>query len=214
MFAQLAQAIAIILACFAAISGISAWKREFIGKRRIEIAEGMLEKFYKVRDAVAIIRSPFGHSGEGKGREANEHETVEHKQLLDQAYVVYERYEKQKDVFLEFNIMKYKFMASFGSEHEEIFTRTNKIINSIFISARMLGQHYWPRQGRVPMTGEEFKKHLDEMHKHERVFWDHLDDGDEIRKELANILTMIEKITKPCFEEQSDLYSIIMRKLF
>src|SRR4030067_3279753 len=141
--AQIAQAVSVVLACFVAISGINAWKREFIGKRRIEIAENILAKFFQVRDAIATIRSPFGSIGEGKTRDKSEHETPEQTELLYQAYVVYERFEIHKDVFNEFNLLKYKFMAAFGKDQEDIFTRVNKVVNSIFISARMLGTYYW-----------------------------------------------------------------------
>lgn len=157
--ANILQAISIILACWAVIAGIDAWKREFIGKRRIELAESLLAKFYEV------------------------------------------------------NILKYKAMASFAKDAGEIFDRTNKVLNSIFISAHMLGTHYWQRQGRVRMEGDEFKKHLEEMHKQEGIFCDMYKDEDEIRKELYEILLLLEKITKPCFEEPSILYSLATKKL-
>ena len=52
-----AQAGAVVLACWAIISGIGAWKREFIGKRQIELAEQALAKFFEIKDAIAMIRS-------------------------------------------------------------------------------------------------------------------------------------------------------------
>ncbi len=66
--AVIAQAVAVVSACWAIISGVGAWKREFIGKRQIELAEQLLSKFFEVRDAIAFIRSPVGSSGEGKSR--------------------------------------------------------------------------------------------------------------------------------------------------
>jgi hypothetical protein len=57
--ATIAQAVAVISACWAIISGVDAWKREFVGKRRIELAEQTLAKFFEVVDAVAFIRNPF-----------------------------------------------------------------------------------------------------------------------------------------------------------
>jgi hypothetical protein len=213
-FAQIAQAISIILACFAAISGIDAWKREFIGKRKIEIAENMLSRFYQVRDAISIIRNPWGSSDEGKSRKKGESERAEESEILDRAYVVYERYEKQKEVFMEFNMMKYKFMASFGKDTEEIFTRVNKILNSIFLAARMLGTYYWQSQRRLHMKEEQLEKHFEKMERQEKIFWDESGENDEIRKELANILESIEKVTAPCFEEPSTLYSMLTKKIF
>ncbi|MGA2193610.1 MAG: hypothetical protein ABSG42_09585, partial [Nitrospirota bacterium] len=136
-------------------------------------------------------------------------------ELLDRAYIVFERFEKKRDIFIEFEVLKYKFMANFGKESEAIFIRTNYLLNKIFTSAKMLGRHYWPRQGRVPMTGDEFDKHLKEMFRHEKIFWDSYadEDEDEIRKGLSAILVDLEKITKPCFEETSTLYSVATKPL-
>ena len=62
----IAQTVAIVSACWAIISGVGAWKREFIGKRKIELAEQVLAQFFEVRDAIACIRNPFSSSDEGK----------------------------------------------------------------------------------------------------------------------------------------------------
>ena len=70
-----AQAGAVIPACWAIISGIGAWKREFIGKRQIELAEQALAKFFEIKDAIAMIRSPFSRSDEGLSRQRSEHES-------------------------------------------------------------------------------------------------------------------------------------------
>ena len=46
--ALIAQAVAIISACWAIVSGVGAWKREFVGKRRIELAEEALSCFFEI----------------------------------------------------------------------------------------------------------------------------------------------------------------------
>lgn len=63
--ADILQSISMILACWAVIAGIDAWRREFVGKRRIELAEETLEAFYALRDAIAFIRNPFSSTQEG-----------------------------------------------------------------------------------------------------------------------------------------------------
>ena len=100
-------------------------------------------------------------------------------------------------------------MATFGAETEKIFVETSKVVNSIFISARMLATHYWQRQGRVHMEADEFQKHLDEMHRHEGIFWDMGTEEDEIRKQLRDIQTSLEVVTAPCFKEPMKVYSIL-----
>ena len=212
--ALIGQAIAVIAACWAIISGIGAWKREFIGKRQIELAEEVLASFFEIKDVIAAIRNPFSSGDEGKTRKRGEHESKDQAELLDRGYIVFERYEARKEVFIRFNTLKYQFMATFGPETEEIFIECNRILNSIFISARQLATHYWQRQGRVPMEGDEFQKHLEAMHKHEGIFWDRMDEKDEIRKKLQEIQDKLDSVTKPCFEEPMKTYSIFTKQWF
>jgi hypothetical protein len=104
-------------------------------------------------------------------------------------------------------------MAAFGAGTERIFTETSTIVNSIFISARMLATHYWPRQGRVPMAPDEFQEHLDEMHRHEGVFWDTGAEDDETRLRLQAVQASLEAITASCFEEPMGLYTLMTKRL-
>ena len=207
----LAQAGAVISACWAIVSGIGAWKREFIGKRQIELAEQVLAKFFEIKDAIAMIRSPFSRADEGSSRKRSEHESRETSELLDRGYIVFERYSTKESAFADFNTLKYRFMASFGAESEQIFTDTTTVLNTIFVSAQMLGTHYWQRQGRVPMDPEELKEHLQEMRRHQQIFWDHGTDEDEIRKKLAAVQKRLDAVVKPCFQEPMRTYTWLTR---
>jgi hypothetical protein len=210
--ASIAQAASIFFACWAIIAGIGAWRREFVGKRQIELAEQVLAKFFEIRDAVAHIRNPFSRNDEGSTRQHGDHETPDETDLLNRGYIVIERYTTREAVFAEFNTLKYRFMASFGPETEEIFLETNKTVHSIFSSARILATYYWKRQGRVPMEGAEFQKHRDEMHKHEGIFWETGDENDEIKRRLNAIQAKLETAVAPCFKEPMSLYTFLTRR--
>ena len=212
--ADVTQSISIIIACWTAVAGIGAWRREFVGKRRIQLAEDVLEAFFKVRDAISNIRNPFSAGNEGSSRKQGNIETAATTELLNRAYIVVERYQKNEDAFRNFGLLKYRFMATFGKDAEAIFTQLEQTVNKIFVSARMLGSHYWPRQGRVQMTEQEFEKHLSEMHNHEAIFWDLHDGKDQIQKDLDEILGKLERVTAPVFEDGSGLYDILTKKLF
>jgi hypothetical protein len=205
------QAGAVIAACWAIISGIGAWKREFIGKRQIELAELVLAKFFEARDAIAMIRSPFGHQGEGSTRKRNAAETPEESAVLDNGYVAFERYLTKETVFTELNTLKYRFMASFGPQSEKIFIETTMAVNLILMSAQMLGTHYWKRQGRVAMTPEESEEHLREMTRHQKIFWDQGGDDDVIRMKLAAVERQLGETVAPCFREPISSYTWLTR---
>ena len=112
LIALIAQTIGIISACWAIVAGIDAWKREFIGKRRIELAEEVLAAFFEVKDAMAMIRNPFSRGDEGGSRKKGEHETETETELLNRGFIVFERYETKKEVFQRFATLKYRFMAA------------------------------------------------------------------------------------------------------
>ncbi|GIU29988.1 hypothetical protein [Shewanella sp. MBTL60-007] len=206
------QAVAIIAACWAIISGVGAWKREFIGKRRVELAEATLASFFEVKDAISMIRSPVSSSTEGSTRVKGDNESPEETELLNRGHIVFERYESNKDAFLKFDTLQYKFMAAYGQDSEDIFKETRKIIHSIFFSARQLATYYWKRQGRIKMSDKEFKKHLKEMQAHEGVFWDTWSDDDVIRVKLSTVQKKLDNIVAPTFEEPIGLYSLLTKR--
>jgi hypothetical protein len=209
---ELVKNISVIIGALTLISGIRAWKREYIGKRKVELAEDTLMLFYQARDAIRDIRNPFGRVDEGSSRKIADNETEDETKLLNQAYVVIERYNKHEDVFNKLQSTRYRFMARFGRENEASFIELNTVLNDIFLAARMLGTYYWQRQGRVPMSGDDFKKHLDEMYKYEAIFWFMGEKRDEIGPRVEKIISQIEIITKDVLSEKDVWYRNIFGK--
>ena len=190
------ESISIIIAAWAVIIGVNAWRREYIGKRKLELAEEVLALFYEARDVISFIRSPFGFSGEGSTRNASPNETPEEKQINDRAYVVFERYNKRQDLFNKLYSMRYRYMArfikDFGKDSAKPFEDLRKIVNEIFLSARMLS-YYWEQQGRrMWKDDEEFQRHLEEMHKYEAIFWEMSPDKDPIMPRVDAVISDIE----------------------
>jgi len=58
---------------------------------------------------VRRIRNPW-HANEGQTRKPEENETPEQKQFRDTAYVVFERFEKEHDVFNKLDVICYRFI--------------------------------------------------------------------------------------------------------
>ncbi|MFH2128011.1 MAG: hypothetical protein ABIK12_15955 [Pseudomonadota bacterium] len=146
-----AEAITAASAAVTAITvvlGVTAWRWEFVGRRRIELAESALALFYEAEDVIKAIRSPFAYSGEGRSRKRSENETEEQSEILDQAYVAIERYQSREKLFAELMSLKYRMMVTFETSSREPFDELNGGIKQIIFAARKLGTHYWPRQGK------------------------------------------------------------------
>jgi hypothetical protein len=186
MILEIINTMAILIASVVAIYGIDAWKKEFSGKRRIELAEDILALFYEAKDIISAVRSPFGFQGEGSTRKPQEGETPQQKQVRDRAYVVYERFEKGQEVFNKLHSKRYQFMARFGTDKIKPFEELRRIEIEIAVFARAL-ERIWERGA----DGEESEKR-----KYEAVIWEKSED-DEINTRLKKVISDIEAICRP-----------------
>ncbi len=186
------ESVSLIFAAWTVIIGVNAWQREYIGKRKLELAEEVLALFYEARDAVRYIRNPFGYAGEGSARNAAPNESPEEKQINDRANVVFERYNKRQALFNKLYSMRYRYMARFSKDSAKPFDELNKIVNDIFTSAHMLS-YYWKEQGHRQWKNDaEFRQHLEEMHKYEAIFWEKGSKEDSIIPRVDKVISDIE----------------------
>ena len=188
----------IISASIVAFFGINSWRKEMREKKQYELAEEVLSLFYEAKDKISAIRSPLGRRGEREGREKDVNETPEQTEALDQAYVVFNRYQKHQEAFNKLNALRYRFMALFQREKVAPFDELNKIINEIFTAANLLG-HYWYRirKGHLIRNQKEFDKIMANIDKYEAIFWEGLKSPDPITPKVDKMVAGIEKICEP-----------------
>jgi len=198
---EILQNISIVIASFVAIYGINSWRTEMVWKRKYELAEEVLSLFYEARDSIEIIRSPYGNTGEGKTRKRKENETEEQSEILDRAYVIYERYEKVKTTFTKLKSLKYRFMAIFGQDKGLPFDNLTKILTKLFFASYKL-ETYWNDQVRRKLTDEQFQKHIDKIEKFKETIWSGYGEPDQINDEINKIVDNIEKICKTIIEKK------------
>lgn len=63
-FLDLVGSLSVIIAALVALYGIGTWKREHVGRRRIDLAEKTLALFYEARDVINATRSALGLTGD------------------------------------------------------------------------------------------------------------------------------------------------------
>jgi len=192
IISNIIQNLAVITASIIAIHGINSWRRETKWKKKYELVEDTLVLFYETDEKLKIIRSPAGYVGEGRSRKRREDETPEESDRLDNAYVIYERWEKEKEPFLKLQTIKFRFIAVFGKEFIAPFEEVTRIMNEIFLANNRLRDRYWKDQGRKNFTNEELKKHVEKMQQEEAKIWDSWDDTDVIRIRMKQAIEQIE----------------------
>jgi len=188
------SALAVTVAAISVVFGVNAWRREFVGKRRIELVEDMLAAFYEAEDAIRHIRNPAGFTGEGKTRERGPGESEQESKVRDNAYVVIERYQHHNEQFAQLRSLKYRAMATFGEEAKEPFDEIARVLNQIFFAAHMLGSHFWQHaEWEAAREVGQREKHNQSVQKYEAIFWQAGDD-DEIGRRVHSAVEAIEQI--------------------
>jgi len=198
--------ISLLIGIWVAIYGIDSWRREHKGKRQLELAEETLALFYEVRDVIAYIRNIVSFSNETEGIERGEDESEERYEARKQASIVFKRYNENQELFNKIHAMRYRFMAQIGKEQAEPFNELRKIVNEIFISARMLSQLWSRRHFR---TQEQEDKHYKSIERHEAVFYEGIEEEDPIIPRLNKLVDEIEETCKSIISGKGTLHGFL-----
>ncbi len=196
----------IIIASWSVIYGIDAWRREFRGKRQIELAEDTLALFYEAEDAIGHIRNPASWSNEGQTRKRAADESPEESRFLDSAFVVIERYRSHQELFNKLYSMRYRFMAQFGIEKAKPFSDLHQIVSSIVSASNIVGTMRTNHNYKYGTANEAFHE---TMRMYEEIMWEGLPEDDKIKPQLAGVLAEIDVTCKAIITAKGTLYSLI-----
>jgi hypothetical protein len=194
--ADIVTSLSVAISALSFVYGVYSWRREFVGKRRIELAENLLSLFYEVYDAIREIRNPLGSVEEGTTRKRSDRENEKQSKILDRAFVAIERYQKRERLFAELRSMRYRVMATFGAEYGEPFNEINRVLSTIFSSANLLGNYYWKKADNFHGSDEKFEKFQEQLHKHESNIWFIADGNDEIDRQIQMAIGKVELLVK------------------
>jgi hypothetical protein len=201
-FSEFLKDMSIIVASCTAIYGIGSWRREYVGKKHVEIAEEVLCIFYEARDAVQHIRNPFSYAGEGSSRKVDEKETPEQKEAYDRAYVLFERFNTHVELFNKMHSMRYRFMAQFGIDAGKPFNDFRTVLTTMQVSAQALARE-WAKKFSHFRTEEQETSHYEFIKKQENIFWEMLPEDDTIKTKVEQCVADIEKICRPIIDKKS-----------
>lgn len=191
--ANLMTGLAAVVAGWAGVRGLNAWRTEMVGRRKTELAEEVLAGFYRVRDILTWARFPASddnHGGEddrpGAGPDDEELERGE-------IFTPVDRLTKESQVFSELQASRYRFMAYFGEEAARPFEEIRAIHSEVIDSAHNLIRTYGQEQ-----TGPaEARRNQWEA----AIGWGE-GDGDTLRRRLDLAVKAIERTCRPLIEER------------
>ena len=207
--ADFAQSVSIVLASLFVIYGLDEWRREFVWKRRVDLAEEALALFYQARDAISAIRSPSGYVGEGRSRQPGPDEAPEDKEALDHAYSLIERYQQHSELFAKIGALRYRFMAQHGEAAAAPFNEMIQIVNELILSARRMSRLVTRRARRIaesdPVRFEQFGKEQQEV---VATFYEGFE-NDPIALRVQRAVAALELMCRGVMESRGTLFSLI-----
>lgn len=131
---DLISSVSVFTASILGIWGVNAWRKETRFKRKYELAEKVLANAYEAVEVINIIRFPASKSDEGQSRKPNENETPCQTKILNNLYVVKERFLKNNDSFKRLFSLRFQLKAVFGDELEQSVNTILRMPNKIFLA--------------------------------------------------------------------------------
>jgi hypothetical protein len=187
-----------------------SWRREFVGKRRMELAEDTLSAFYQAKDVVEMMRSPIGFGEEGSSRKPGPDEWPEDKKALDGAYVLIERYNRHSELFARIQSQAYRFRALFGDKAAQPFADLSSVVSELIMSAHKVGRlRTWRGTFRTPGEADAFAKQVQEA---ERIFWSGCED-DKVAGRVDVLVQEMERTCKAVIESRYTLFAMFNAKM-
>jgi len=199
--------IAVIVASIAAVWGVSAWRREFRGKRDMELAENALELFYRAERAIEAIRFPIWNLADGRTRSPEPNETPEEKEARDRAYVVFKRMKDHSDIFDQLYTLRFRFMARFGRDRSKPFDEMKRVVDTIWVCTQKLAE-YWAEQLRDGDRTHQSTKN--EITEYERVI-SYAGAKDPTESRVRDIIAEVEGICRPIIQGKRSWLSRLLR---
>jgi hypothetical protein len=185
--------LAAVVAGWAGVRGLHAWRTEMVGRRKTELAEEVLAGFYRVRDILTWARFPASddnNDGEDdRPRTRPEDEELERGEI----FTPVDRLTKESQVFSELQASRYRFMAYFGEEAAQPFEEIRAIHSEVIDSAHNLIRTY----GHEQTGSEEWRRNQWEA----AIGWGE-GGGDTLRRRLDLAVKAIEQTCRPLIEER------------
>ena len=191
---ELLKDVSVLVASAVAIWGITAWRREHVGKKKLDTAEEMLSLFYQARDAIRDIRSPGSFTSEASGRARHPNEGDDDARIRDMAYIPVARYQRQSELFGKLRSLRYRAMAQFGTQIGKPFDDLDTVVREILAATATL-TNLWRNLGAPDNTG----RNLELQRRLEARIWAGatVDGPDEMAVTIDGIVDEMEKLARP-----------------
>ena len=113
-----------------AIYGLNRWRREHVGRKRIDLAEETLAIFYEVSEVLDDIRSRMASEDEGVGEDGQ----------YSVSRMIRTRFASRQELFNRMYALRYRFMSTFGKAAAEPFEKLHTASAKVRAAAKVLAR--------------------------------------------------------------------------
>jgi hypothetical protein len=186
--AVILQAVAIIVTAGFAIAGLHSWRRQTLGKRKVEVAEETLVIAHKIRNAIAYARLPVHGPEEGRTRPQRGDDGAFQK-VRNSYFVPVERLRAYDDDFAKLERQRLLCETYFGAEAGKPLIELADVRRRILAAARGLLS--------LPVARPLNDREVASVDRWEALIWDYGEQSDELAAAVDRAVEEVEAICKP-----------------
>ncbi len=176
--------------------GVNAWRRESVGKRRLEASEAIMTKLFQAVDAIRDIRRIGLSAEEMTSRVRSEGETAIERRCLDTSHAIDKRIQSNQALFAELRSLKYTAMSVFGPETEQPFNDIAAIVDEIRNATFWLTTYLWLPESRNEERSEDRIRNDQRRKEYEAAIWYSHANPDELDVGVQIAISKMDSIIK------------------
>lgn len=184
-------ALAAAATAFFAYRGLGLWRASTRGQRRMELAEEILTGVYMANRALRAARFAASFGFENEARVGRELEPEEQRRVRDLYYPVLHRLGEIGDRLNEFHAKRFRAMALFGPDAEQLFDDIRAVFAKVETAAEMLCR----------LAGEDQHERDPDLIKRLRAtLWGIGEKPDEVAAEMERLVAKAEAYYRPIIQ--------------
>ncbi len=176
--------IAAIITAVVAIKGLKIWRRQLKGTTEYQIALKLLEKVYRLQDAIRIARFAFVSLGELSQRPCNPEEDQREQHVRDEWFAFSKRLEVVDKAKTDLKLVNFEAMALWNDSEtayiQTLIQKTHQLYSSIHLFFSM----------QLERNRDESINKI--INKHRFIVYGDDSDEDKYAKEVDEIIKSIE----------------------
>ncbi|HEX4080715.1 MAG TPA: hypothetical protein VHX61_17780 [Rhizomicrobium sp.] len=188
---SIVEAVFVTAAAIVTLVTVNAWRRQNIGKRKVELAEDVLMGFYEARDVFAFVRRRLGAPDDGPTQEFDLAPAEVFEARRSQYYGQHDYLRRRAELFGSLEGLRYVFQVYFGDGANGAFEAIADIRSTLDAAGRELFVQPEPVVGEAEKVRERL---LDDLG------WGHSARPDDMDRAIMAAVATIEDLCKPVLE--------------